>query len=281
MLLNSWPYATLQPMLRNFIKGSLARFGYELHKTPSEAPLYDGYPQESLEKRRFYNVGAGGFYHRYWTNVDYDSEWYRGRHDHPFLKYDLTSGEPLPIETGTAEIIYSSHTVEHVADEADTRLFAEAYRALVPGGILRLTMPDFDRALKAFQRGDNQWFLSWGCSSTLPQNFLHTFAGQLANLSPTKNRRKFTDQEIVSMFSGAVSGELLDNLTSLCSFNPESPADHINWWNHEKADQFLRAAGFTTIYRSAYGQSLAPPMRDVHLFDNTFHQISMYIEAIR
>ncbi len=105
MLLNFGPYATLQPMLRNLIKGSLARFGYELHKTPPEESLYDGYSQESLEKRRFYNVGAGGFYHRYWTNVDYDSEWYRGRHDHPFLKYDLTSGEPLPIETGTAEII--------------------------------------------------------------------------------------------------------------------------------------------------------------------------------
>jgi predicted SAM-dependent methyltransferase len=268
-------------MLKKLVKDSLTRAGYELHKTAPEGPLYDAYPRESLENRRFYNVGAGGFYHRYWTNIDFESDWYRERHNHTFLKYDLTSGEPLPIETGSAQIIYSSHTIEHVSDEADTRFLAEAYRALIPGGILRLTMPDFDRALQAFQRGDNHWFRSWGCSSTLAQNFLHTFAGQLANLSPTKNRRKFSDEEIVSMFSGGASEELLNQLAALCSFNPQSPGDHINWWNYDKAERFLRAAGFTTVYRSAYGQSVAPPMRDVRLFDNTFPQISIYIEAAR
>ncbi len=268
-------------MLRNLVKDSLARAGYELHKRAPEERLYDGYRPESVANRRFYNVGAGGFYHRYWTNVDYESDWYRVRHKHPFLKYDLTSNEPLPIETASAELIYSSHTVEHVPDEADARFFTESYRALVPGGVLRLTMPDFDRALKAYQHGDNQWFRSWGCSSTLPQNFLHTFAGQLANLSPTKNRRKFSDEEIVSMFSGGVSEELLNHLAALCAFNPDCPSDHVNWWNHDKAERSLRAAGFNTVYRSAYGQSVAPPMRDVRLFDNTFPQISMYIEAIR
>jgi predicted SAM-dependent methyltransferase len=268
-------------MLKNLVKGSLARVGYELRKLAPEESLYDGYRRETLASRLFYNVGAGAFYHRYWTNIDYESDWYRNRHHHSFLKYDLTSGEPLPIATGSAQLIYSSHTIEHVSDDADAHFLLEAYRSLIPGGILRLTMPDFDRALRAFQRDDNLWFRSWGCSSTLPQNFLHTFAGQLANLSPTKNRRKFSDEEIISMFSGGASKKLLDHLTSLCSFNPQSPADHINWWNQDKAEQFLRAAGFTTVYRSAYGQSAAPPMRDICLFDNTFPQISMYVEAVR
>jgi predicted SAM-dependent methyltransferase len=252
-----------------------------MHKMPSEQPLYDAYRPESLTERCFYNVGAGSFYHRYWTNIDYESEWYRKRHKHPFVKYDLTSGEPLPIETGTAEIIYTSHTIEHIPDDAAARFLSESHRALVPGGVLRLTMPDFDRAQRAYRDGDNYWFLSWGCSSTLPQNFLHTFAAQLASMSPTKDRRKFSDQEIVAMFSQGEPEQLLNQLTSLCSFNPDSPADHINWWNSHKAERFLRAAGFSMVYRSAYGQSGALPLRDVRYFDNTFPHISMYIEAVR
>ncbi|HEU5400156.1 MAG TPA: methyltransferase domain-containing protein, partial [Terriglobales bacterium] len=247
-------YATVQTMLRKSLKHSLALVGYEIHKIAPEEPLYGGYRPESLANRRFYNVGAGNFYHRYWTNIDYESDWYRGRHQHPFLNYDLTSKEPLPIETGSAEIIYSSHTVEHIPDDAAAQFFSESYRALVPGGVLRLTMPDFDRARRAYRCGDNRWFLSLGCTGTLPQNFLHNFASQLACMSPTKDRRKFSDQEIVSMFSNGEPEELLNQLTSLCSFNPECPADHINWWNHDKAERFLRAAGFSTVYRSAYAQ---------------------------
>lgn len=268
-------------MLRNLLKRSLALVGYEMHKIAPEEPLYDGYRPESLSERRFYNVGAGSFFHRCWTNLDYESDWYRARHKHPFIKYDLTSGEPLPIETGAAEIIYSSHTVEHIPDDAAARFFSESYRALVPGGVLRLTMPDFDRARIAYRSGDNHWFLSWGCSSTLPQNFLHTFAGQLACMSPTRDRRKFSDEEIVSMFSNGEPEELLNHLTLLCSFNPNSPSDHINWWNNDKAERFLRTAGFTTVYRSAYAQSVALPLRDVRFFDNSFPYISMYIEAVR
>lgn len=268
-------------MLRNLVKGSLAVVGYEMHKMAPEQPLYDGYHPESVAERRFYNVGAGSFYHQYWTNVDYESDWYRNRHKHPFIKYDLTSAEPLPIKTGSAEIIYTSHTMEHIPDDAAARFFQEAHRVLVAGGVLRLTMPDFDRARTAYRHGDNYWFLSWGCSSTLPQNFLHTFAGQLASMSPTKNRRKFDDQEIVAMFSQGESEDLLNHLTSLCAFNPDSPSDHINWWNQDKAERFLRAAGFSKVYRSAYAQSVALPLRDVRFFDNTFPHISMYIEAIR
>jgi hypothetical protein len=43
----------------------------------------------------------------------------------------------------------------------------------------------------------------------------------------------------------------------------------------------LRESGFTEIYRSGYGQSFSPVMRDVDLFDNTHPKISLYMEAIK
>lgn len=48
----------------------------------------------------------------------------------------------LPVADASAEVLYSSHMVEHL-DPPEMRLFlAEVRRVLVPGGILRLGVPD-------------------------------------------------------------------------------------------------------------------------------------------
>jgi predicted SAM-dependent methyltransferase len=48
----------------------------------------------------------------------------------------------LPVADASAEVVYSSHMVEHL-DPADMRLFlGEVRRVLVSGGILRLGVPD-------------------------------------------------------------------------------------------------------------------------------------------
>ena len=57
--------------------------------------------------------------------------------------------------------------------------------------------------------------------------------------------------------------------------------DHVNWFNYEKAKTELLKAGFTTVYKSAYGQSQSPAMRDISKFDNWLPCISLYIEAIK
>ena len=85
--------------------------------------------EAAVRERRFYNVGAGGFSHPCWTNVDYGSDWY-GPVQSNFVQYDLLGTDPLPVADGTAEIVYSSHTIEHIPEDAAQRLFNEAYRVL-------------------------------------------------------------------------------------------------------------------------------------------------------
>ena len=47
----------------------------------------------------------------------------------------------LPFQSDTADVIYSSHTLEHLYLEEAKRLLTECFRVLRPGGILRIVVP--------------------------------------------------------------------------------------------------------------------------------------------
>ena len=83
-----------------------------------DALAYQAVPNAKLEKRAFYNIGAGNFRHKFWTNVDMPSEWYSNTQADDVVSFDLESLDPLPIETASAEAVYTSHTIEHVSDNA-------------------------------------------------------------------------------------------------------------------------------------------------------------------
>lgn len=266
-------------MFKTLVKKAVSTFGYEIHRSVQErSGVYDNYSAESLRKKCFYNIGPGDWYHEYWTNVDFATEWYSGYQKHQFINYDLMSLQPLPIDTGTAEIIYSSHVIEHITDQAARNLFRESARVLRPGGILRLITPDINLNLAAFRRGDRAYFHWVDRRASLGPAFLGTFASELA--APDRTQGKFTDQEISALFADGDPEPSFIRLTSMCSYRVEKAGAHINWWNFPKLAGFIREAGFQTVYRSGYGQSAAPPLRDTRLFDATFPEMSLYVEAV-
>ena len=111
-------------LIKNLIQKTLATKGYRIiaaNQKLNDAQSYlKYYTQDVIDQKRFYNIGAGGFNHTNWTNIDYDSEWYsqfdKNRKDG--INYDLLSLKPLPIKTESAEIVYTSHTLEHITDKA-------------------------------------------------------------------------------------------------------------------------------------------------------------------
>jgi hypothetical protein len=67
--------------MKTAIQHILGKLGYQLvfkRRARVEAPwsrddlslYYELYPKESVDKRRFFNIGAGGWSHRAWTNMD-------------------------------------------------------------------------------------------------------------------------------------------------------------------------------------------------------------------
>ena len=277
------------------------RLGYSITRVTRVDPdlsLYDGVPAESLSQHHFYNIGAGLFLHPYWTNIDYGTPWYSVAQRHPFINYNLMDLVPLPVKSNVAEIVYSSHTIEHVSDEAVRNMLREAHRILKPGGYIRLTTPDMALECGAYKRGDRRFYY-WipaysrqGCwerfckiplsEATIHQVFLSHFATPLSEISVDDSPdKKFSDTEIKEIFSTYPMEKALDYFTQRCRYNPILPGSHINWWTENKLVAFLKEAGFSECYRSGYGQSKAPPLRDISLFDKTHPKISLYIEAIK
>jgi SAM-dependent methyltransferase len=291
-------------MVKRVIRSIVKRLGFDIKRIGRVGQLitlhdYDEFSEESLKRKRFFNIGAGRFRHPYWTNVDFATDHYADAQvGSRFLQYDLMALRPLPIEDGVAELVYSSHTIEHVTDEAVRNMLRESYRVLKPGGGIRLTAPDAWLDLEAYRKNDiGFWYWAdmysapgtWESHYKIPlseasihQLFLHHFASQLCEIdidgSPQK---KISDSEISEYISSHHDASCLEYFTSQCSFSSEHPGNHINWWTREKVISFLQEAGFSTPYVSGWGQSVFPPLRDTSIFDSTHPKISLYVEAIK
>lgn len=290
-------------MKRQLLK--LARsFGYDVKKItkPDLTEIKKYYNQDAIDNKRFYNIGAGNFYHQCWTNVDYHSDWY-SQNDKTSLSgihHDLMSLKELPIEKDSAEAVYSSHTVEHITDDAAQKMFKEAYRILKKDGILRVTTPNIDLEYRAYKDNDRNYFY-WIDNyskqkeierikiskpmnqASIEQIFLNHFASSVSELHSDGVKERISDDELRNLFLEKSFEDALNYCTSKCDLKIQSkyPGNHINWWNPEKMTRMFKDAGFTKVFRSGYGQSFSPAMRDVALFDNTHPKISLYMEAIK
>ena len=72
----------------------------------------------------------------------------------------------VPFRDGTVDAFYSHHVIEHLADDDLPTHFAELYRCLKPGGMVRIGVPHADSAVRAFLAGDHDWFYDFPVSHT-------------------------------------------------------------------------------------------------------------------
>ena len=291
--------------VKKLTKNLFLKCGYEISPTQikNDKNLYvKNFSEDSIKNKRFYNIGAGGFNHPFWTNIDYENDWYfqHRKNNRKAIQYDLHSLNPIPIDANSAEIFYTSHTIEHISDEAAQFVFDEVYRILKNGAVFRLTTPNIELVYNAFKKNDLDFFHYMYRNSAIPallngveviqdkrkasieQLFLFIFASSLSTLHNFGNK-KFTDKEIRKIFSEKDLKSALNYFTSLCSLEIQGKfvGNHINWWNKEKIFNMLKKAGFTKVFLSGYGQSFSPVLRNTHYFDNTHSEMSIYVEAIK
>ncbi len=88
------------------------------------------------------NIGCGPKALDGWINLD------AARAPHIDVVWDLRHGLPFPDESCSA--IFGEHVIEHIPRADAGKLLRECYRALQPGGMLRLSTPDAGRFLKSY-----------------------------------------------------------------------------------------------------------------------------------
>lgn len=293
-------------MIKKLIQSVFNSLGYNIVRTGKKEPdlsLYRQlYSQEALEQKRFYNIGAGNFYHPYWTNVDKQSDWYKANNQvtRSGIEHDLLSLENLPVEDSCAEALYTSHTIEHITDEAAQKLFDEAYRIMKPGSVFRITGPNIELAFRALQENDRHYFY-WAERYSLPEEmkrvklsapmnktsltqlFILHFAASVSQISIESSASTVSDEEFQKLLQERGLEETLDICKGKCDLEVQrrNPGNHINWWSYDKLFRMLEKSGFSRVVRSGYGQSFSPVMRDTSIFDTTHPKMSLFVEAIR
>lgn len=250
----------------------------------------------SNAKASCFNVGAGIWQHDAWTNIDLPPQSAEfAKIQAPCIFHDLVQDNDLPILDNSAELIYTSHVIEHLPDVYAKRLFESAHKAMKPWGIFRVvTGPDANTDFAALRRNDKNWWyfyvdadyshaiMDHGPISLADKWLLH-FATPRSVYSKTPCSRKYNTKEVDALIEKYLedSVRLRNTFTEGLDFNINYPGDHLSWWSAEKLVHHLREAGFGLVEMSAYGQSRSKFMRDLSHFDTTYPQISLYVEAIK
>jgi predicted SAM-dependent methyltransferase len=64
----------------------------------------------------------------------------------------------LPFRDGSVDAFYSHHVIEHLPDQTLPFHFADMFRCLRNGGVIRVGGPHGDSAIRKFQENDAAWF---------------------------------------------------------------------------------------------------------------------------
>ncbi len=98
------------------------------------------------------HIGCGKFPRPGWINSD--NKVRRGVE----LVADLRDG--LPFAEGSVDIAAAIHVLPHIPIPRLVPIVAEMRRVLKPGGVLRLALPDLDKAIDAYRGGDSGYFMT-------------------------------------------------------------------------------------------------------------------------
>lgn len=297
--------------LKIYIQNILKKAGYNITKSDYRFKndfhkYYQFYPKESIDKKKFYNLCAGGhfgfggrFNHPFWTNIDIKKENnckdFRADID---IDHDFFTKKKLPIENNSAELVHSRFTIEHLTNDAVEFMFKEVFRILKNNGFFKIVVPNFSLDYKAYLNKDISYF-SWRDDfsnsqlmeymkysnklnqTSIQQTFLVHFASNASLIHSDGADQRIDDTEFDQIFNRNSYEEAMDICTSRCSLEKQIQyrQNHINWWDPNKLSKFLTSAGFTKINQLSPGQSNSPVMRNPFYFDNMWNNVALIMEA--
>jgi predicted SAM-dependent methyltransferase len=141
-----------------------------------------------------------------------EEEYCRLLGDHHFVHHDLSLSVPLHDES--VDYVYTSHFLEHLFRVDAETLLWEIHRALKPGGIARIAVPDLEFAVRLYGLGEKERMLTQYFFVDDKESFFarHKYMYDLDLLSHALKRAGFSQVYKCAFKEGATPDiALLDN----------------------------------------------------------------------
>ena len=223
---------------------------------------------------RFLNLGGGNWYYPGWENIDYYQSSILVDYE-----IDFREKKSLPFSDNCVNAIFTSHVLEHLDDESLIFLLKECYRILKPKGILRISVPDMDKAMEAYKNNNSSFFEKGGVSckgDSIERKLVNYFASyRLGNFSGGPIVQKNLVKE---KFQSLDKYAFAKWCVSLIPKNASYKA-HVNAYDFQRIKKFLNEARFLKVLKSTYRGSKLETMRTIE-FDNR-PIVSLYVEAFK
>lgn len=242
--------------------------------------LYKDYSKNSV----FVNFGSGAFSHYRWINFDLpaQSEYYKkiqGTESIDFNPIDLCDDNlKIPLENDSCDLIYCSHTLEHIEDQKGFNFIRECKRILKKDGILRVALPNTDNNFFFCKIFYSQESISEDIKKNLILKAAHEVLSETENLED-----KIVIEKVIE--SGFQTSIFVDNILKdfkyLGQFKKNNPGRHITYYSHEKLLKISKALRYNSYLPMYKGSSLAEPFKNIDVFDATESQWSIYGEFIK
>lgn len=218
---------------------------------------------------KYLNIGGGRFVREHWRVLDFDSEWYNYNNIFIDFNVNLESTKKWQIKDNSYDLIFSSHTFEHLTDKAVFHALNESYRILKKGGAIRINVPDVDVAFLHYYNKNILWFIDkkpeelysyrHGQKSFIMEEcLLSFFATHLTNTKARTNDEHCVDFEKVRYdINNLNKKDFLNKYSKMIknSWQKEKPGLHRNWFNFSKLERMLKNAKFNEIIERKCCQS--------------------------
>lgn len=255
------------------------------------------YSDESIKKKKFYNIGAGSQRSKFdfWTYIDLETSKYNKKGIDIF--YDLESLSPIPVPDNYAEVVFNSFVIEHISIDATKNLCKEAFRILKKGGVFHSKVHCFEYAYKLYNHKLISSKVPFECreSSEILDNFIKRYNGKvkaffndkheyvIKSLSDSKELIFNAENSFIYHNATAAMDNLLnessdirtilssndkddihsfyENLLNYVDKNKKEPHQHnANYFSKEDLFTFLKSLGFSEVYFTQPYQSLSPAL---------------------
>ena len=129
-----------------------------------------GLPEDYLKGDGKVKLNIGSYmtqFHHGWTNIDqHDLKQFAETHQYNYRQMDVRNG--LPYATGSVDMIYHAHFLEHLTYKEGLSFLRECRRVLKPKGLMRNIVPDTYQLINDYRAGflKNYNELNGGCEKS-------------------------------------------------------------------------------------------------------------------